>query len=336
MSGDQIKKIGVVGGGAWGTALAAVAARAGRDVVIWAREPEVVDAINGTHENTPFLSGVALAPEIRATGDLADMGDRDALLLVTPAQALRAVAGNLVPHVAPHVPLVVCSKGMERDTNALMSDVLKDVHADAEVQILSGPSFAADVARGLPTAVTLAAKDVDHAKPVAEALSGPTFRPYLSGDLIGAQVGGAVKNVLAIACGIVDGKGLGASARAALTARGFAELQRFGAALGAKTETLSGLSGLGDLILTCTDDQSRNRPLRMALAPGQTVAAAAAGIGATLEGLHSAQAVHRLALEHGVEMPVVEQVARVLAGETTPPQALRALLRRPLREEFTV
>ena len=333
MSGDQIKSIGVVGGGAWGTALATVAARAGRDVLIWAREPEVVDAINGTHENTPFLSGVALPSEIRATGDLADMGGRDALLLVTPAQALRTVAGNLAPHIGSEVPLVVCSKGMERDTNALMSDVLKDVSADAEVQILSGPSFAADVARGLPTAVTLAAKDVDHAKPVAEALSGPAFRPYLSGDLIGAQVGGAVKNVLAIACGIVDGKGLGASARAALTARGFAELQRFGTALGAKTETLSGLSGLGDLILTCTSAQSRNMSLGMALGEGQTIGDILNSRTSVSEGAFTARVVVDMAASLGIEMPISSAVCDIVEETVDVDGAIERLLNRPIRAE---
>ena len=333
MSGDQIKSIGVVGGGAWGTALATVAARAGRDVLIWAREPEVVDAINRTHENTPFLSGVALAPEIRATVDLADMSDRDALLLVTPAQALRTVTGNLVPHLGGSVPLVVCSKGMERDTNALMSDVLKDVRADAEVQILSGPSFAADVARGLPTAVTLAAKDVDHAKPVAQALSGPTFRPYLSGDLIGAQVGGAVKNVLAIACGIVDGKGLGASARAALTARGFAELQRFGTALGAKPETLSGLSGLGDLILTCTSAQSRNMSLGMALGEGQTIGDILNSRTSVSEGAYTARVVVDMAASLGIEMPISSAVCDIVEETVDVDGAIERLLNRPIRAE---
>ena len=333
MSGDQIKSIGVVGGGAWGTALATVAARAGRDVRIWAREPEVVHAINRTHENTPFLSGVALAPEIRATVDLADMSDRDALLLVTPAQALRTVTGNLVPHLGGSVPLVVCSKGMERDTNALMSDVLKDVRPDAEVQILSGPSFAADVARGLPTAVTLAAKDVDHAKPVAQALSGPTFRPYLSGDLIGAQVGGAVKNVLAIACGIVDGKGLGASARAALTARGFAELQRFGTALGAKPETLSGLSGLGDLILTCTSAQSRNMSLGMALGEGQTIGDILNSRTSVSEGAYTARVVVDMAASLGIEMPISSAVCDIVEETVDVDGAIERLLNRPIRAE---
>ena len=333
MSGDQVNSIGVVGGGAWGTALATVAARAGRDVMIWAREVEVVDAINSTHENTLFLSGVPLAPEIRATGDLADMAGRDALLLVTPAQALRAVAGTLMAHVGNDTPLVVCSKGMERDTNALMSDVLTAVRVEAEIQILSGPSFAADVARGLPTAVTLAAKDVDHAKPVAEALSGPTFRPYLSGDLIGAQVGGAVKNVLAIACGIVDGKGLGASARAALTARGFAELVRFGTALGAKTETLSGLSGLGDLILTCTSAQSRNMSLGMALGQGKTIDDVLNSRTSVSEGAYTARVVVDMAAALGIEMPISSAVCDIVEETIDVDGAIERLLNRPIRAE---
>jgi len=333
MANEPVTRIGVVGGGAWGTALATVAARAALDVKLWALEPEVADAINAGHENTTFLPGVKLDEAISATNDLADMADRDAILLVTPAQALREVAGTLCQHVGSHIPLAICSKGIERGSALMMTEVLSQVAPFANMLVLSGPSFAADVARGLPTAVTLAGRDLDHGKPIAEALSGPTFRPYLSGDMIGAQVGGAIKNVLAIACGIVEGKKLGASARAALTTRGFAELVRFGTALGAQAETLNGLSGLGDLILTCTSSQSRNMSLGMALGQGQTAEQVLGARTSVSEGAYTAAVVVEMARTRGIEMPICAAVNEILESTTDVDGAIERLLTRPIKAE---
>lgn len=333
MTNEPLKKIGVVGGGAWGTALATVAARAQLDVRLWALEEDVVDAINTGHENTTFLPGVALDEAITATNTLADMADRDAILLVTPAQALRDVAGKLCRHVGPERPLIICSKGIERGSAQMMTDVLSEVSPNTNMLVLSGPSFAADVARGLPTAVTLAGRDLEHGKAIAGALSSPTFRPYLSGDMVGAQVGGAIKNVLAIACGIVDGKGLGASARAALTTRGFAELVRFGTALGAQAETLNGLSGLGDLILTCTSAQSRNMSLGMALGQGRTAAQVLQNRTSISEGAYTAGVVVEMASKLGIEMPICAAVHEIIDGATDVDSAIEKLLTRPIRAE---
>lgn len=328
-----IEKIGVVGGGAWGTALATVAVRAGRDTRIWAREPEVVAGINEDHVNALFLPGLELGDDIHAMGALADMADRDAVLLVCPAQALRAVTMDLTPHIAPGTPLIICAKGIERGSGRFMSEILAETCPQAVAAVLSGPSFAADVARGLPTAVTLACADQDLALTLAQALNPPTFRPYVSGDLIGAQIGGAVKNVLAIACGISEGLGLGASARAALTTRGFAELTRFALALGARPETLSGLSGLGDLVLTCNSSQSRNMSLGIALGQGKTLEEALGSRRAVSEGAYTAAAVVARARERGVDMPISDSVHAVLEGHLSVRDALDALLSRPLKQE---
>jgi len=328
-----IRKIGVIGGGAWGTALATVAARAGAETLVWAREAEVCDAINGSHENTVFLPGITLDAAIAATGDIADMARCNMLLMVTPAQALRPVLEDLKPHIDGQIPLVICSKGIERGTASLMTTVLDEVMPDADGLILSGPSFAADVARGLPTAVTLAGRDVEHARPIAEALSIATFRPYLSGDLIGAQIGGAVKNVLAIASGIVDGKGLGASARAALTTRGFAELTRIGTVLGARAETLGGLSGLGDLILTCTSAQSRNMSLGIALGEGRSIDDVLGTRKSVSEGVYTAQVVCEIADKHGIDVPISAAVRDVVEGRTDLDTAIEHLMSRPIRAE---
>ena len=241
-------KIGVVGAGAWGTALAQVAAADGEAVTLWAREPEVVEAVNGAHENPLFLKGLALSPSIRATGALADMAACEALLVVSPAQHLRAVLGGLN---AGATPLILCAKGIEDATGLLMHEVAQEIWPDAPLAVLSGPTFAHEVAAGLPTAVTLAAEDQALGERLVARLARPWFRPYLSDDVAGAEVGGAVKNVLAIACGVVEGRGLGQNARAALISRGFAEMTRFGLAKGARAETLAGLAGIGDIVLTC-------------------------------------------------------------------------------------
>ena len=250
-------KIGVIGGGAWGTALAQVAARGGDPVLLWAREPDVVASINQTHENSRFLAGIALPPSIRATGALGDLAACDALLVVAPAQHVRAV---LAETPVGTTPLVLCAKGIEAGTQFLVGEVAQQLHPEAPIAVLSGPTFAHEVAAGQPTAVTLACADAALGAALADRLASPSFRPYASTDVIGAEIGGAVKNVLAIACGVVEGAGLGQNARAALIARGFAEMTRFGLARGARAETLSGLSGLGDLVLTCSSTSSRSWP----------------------------------------------------------------------------
>jgi len=328
-----VSRVGVVGGGAWGTALAQVCARAGGEVVVWAREAEVVEAINARHENALFLPGFALDPAIRATGDLAGLAGRDLLLVVTPAQHLRATLKGLAPHVRAGLPVALCSKGVEQGTLKLMTEVLAEALPQAAPAVLSGPSFAAEVARGLPTAVTLACPDPVVGRALVDAVALPTFRPYLAADMIGAEVGGSVKNVLAIACGIVEGRGLGRSAHAALITRGFAEMTRLAVALGGQAETVAGLCGLGDLVLTCSSAQSRNMSVGLALGRGETLAAALAGKLSVAEGVASAPAVVALAANVGVETPICEAVDAVLAGRADVDTAINALLSRPLRIE---
>jgi glycerol-3-phosphate dehydrogenase (NAD(P)+) len=324
---------GVIGAGAWGTALAQVCARAGLVTRIWAREPEVAEAINQTHENPLFLPGVGLAPEVAATTDLISLAECDLLLAVVPAQHLRSALREIAPHLRAGRPIVLCAKGVEQGSLKLMAQVLEETVAGAIPAVLSGPSFAAEVARGLPTAVTLACRDPALGQALARALATPSFRPYWSADIIGAEAGGAVKNVLAIACGIAEGRGLGRSANAALITRGFAELTRLAVALGARAETVAGLCGLGDLVLTCSSPQSRNMSLGMALGRGASLADALAGKLSIAEGVASAPAVVGLARKLGVEAPICEAVAAVLAGTRELDEAINGLLARPLRSE---
>ncbi len=329
----KIEKIGIIGGGAWGTALATVAARCGRDVLVWAREQEVVSAINKTHENSVFLEGIPLSEAIRATNVLADLAGRDALLAVTPAQVLGDIAAQMAPDLAPGTPFVICSKGIDQKSGMFMADVLRKAAPDLMPAILSGPSFASDVAKSLPTAVTLACEDETLAHKLAEAMGHVTFRPYVSTDLLGAQIGGAVKNVIAIACGIAEGKGFGASARAALTTRGFAELQRFGAALGARPETIGGLSGLGDLILTCNSAQSRNMSLGIELGRGRTLDEIMGARKSVTEGVYTASALVERAARLDVEMPIASAVHGITTGKDKVNDAIIALMSRPIRSE---
>ena len=322
-------RIGVLGGGAWGTALAQVAAQTGDPVLLWAREPEVVAAINATHENPLFLAGVALSHDVTATGDLSGLAACDALLVVVPAQHVRAV---LAEAPVGTTPLVLCAKGIEAGTQLLVGEVASQVHRDAPIAVLSGPTFAHEVAAGLPTAVTLACADAELGARLADRLAGPAFRPYLSSDVVGAEIGGAVKNVLAIACGVVEGAGLGQNARAALIARGFAEMTRFGLARGGRAETLTGLSGLGDLVLTCSSERSRNFALGVGLGQGRAVGDLLAGKLSVAEGAYTAPVLREAARAAGVEMPVVDAVCALLAG--APVRAVvGALLARPLRAE---
>ena len=328
-----MKTVGVLGGGAWGTALAQVSARAGLEPTIWAREAEAVSQINAAHENQLFLPGVALDPAVRATADLADVGQCDFILAAAPAQHLRGVLREFALHARLGLPIVLCAKGIEQGSLKLMTEVLAETVVGAAPAVLSGPSFAGEVARGLPTAITLASPDADLAKALAEAIATPAFRPYISADMIGAEAGGAIKNVLAIACGIVEGRGLGRSAHAALVTRGFAELTRLAVALGGKAETVAGLCGLGDLVLTCSSAQSRNMSVGLALGRGESLEAALAGKISVAEGVASAPAVRQLARKLGVQTPISDAVAAILAGEIGVDDAIAGLLARPLKSE---
>ncbi len=327
----MIERIGVIGGGAWGTALAQVAAAEGRETLLWAREPEVVEAINGLHRNTLFLPDQPLQPAIRATQELADLGGCDALLVVTPAQHMRSVLEGLEDC---RKPLILCSKGIEGATGALLHQAAKETCPRSDVMVLSGPTFAHEVAAGLPTALTLAAGRLDGAEQVRRRLARPEFRLYLSDDLAGAEVGGAVKNVLAIGCGVVEGRGLGQNARAALIARGFAEMTRFGLAFGARRETLAGLCGLGDLVLTCSSTSSRNFSLGKGIGEGRRAAELMADRRTVAEGAFTTPVLDRLARENGIDMPIVAAVNALLSGEQDVDQVLEALLSRPPRAEL--
>jgi len=321
-----LDRIAVVGTGAWGVALANVGARAGRAITLVARDQKAAAAISQTRES-PRLPGVAIEERVRIAAAVEP--ESEAVLLAVPAQALRAVAKTLT--VAAGTPVIAAAKGIEQQTLAFMTEIIADTLPHAVPAILSGPSFALDVARGLPTAVTLATQDSGQAQALAQAIGLPTFRVYHSTDVRGVEIGGAAKNVLAIAAGIVAGKKLGASAAAALTTRGFAELARFGAALGARPATLMGLAGLGDLILTCSSAQSRNYSVGVAL--GQGAAPRVAGGGKLAEGVFTASALVALAHREGVEMPIASAVAAVLAGKLTVDAAIEALLMRPFRAE---
>lgn len=321
--------IGVLGAGAWGTALAQVAAGEGAPVLLWAREPEVVAAVNGAHCNPVYLPGHPLSPAIRATGALDDLGGCDALLVVTPAQHLRAVLGR-VPGSAPRI---LCAKGIEAGTAMLMSEVAAAVAPHAPVAVLSGPTFAHEVAAGLPTAVTLACEDERLGSALSARIARPGFRPYLSIDVIGAEIGGAVKNVLAIACGVVEGAGLGQNARAALISRGFAEMTRFGLARGARAETLAGLSGLGDLVLTCSSTSSRNFSLGQGLGQGRSAADLLADRRTVAEGAFTAPVLAEAARAAGVDMPIADAVHALLEGRAGVRDVIDRLLARPLKSE---
>lgn len=326
----NIKHIALIGGGAWGTALAQTCARAGRDVVLWE-----FDATNAEHlarqRESRFLPGVRLEDSIAIARDLAAAAKADAILLVVPAQAMRSVLRNLAQSLKDGTPLVACAKGIEPGTHKFMTEIIAEHVPRATPAILSGPSFASDVARGLPTAVTIAAADAQIARALAQAINSGTFRPYHSTDVRGVEIGGAAKNVLAIASGIVAGRGLGASASAALTTRGFAELMRFGKAYGARRETLMGLAGLGDLVLTCSTPQSRNFSFGVALGRGEPVAGAAHG--KLAEGAFTAPVLLEMARAKNVEMPISAAVAAMLAGELSVDAAIESLLTRPLKAE---
>ena len=326
----MITKVGVIGGGAWGTALAQVAASGGEETLLWAREPEVVASINRGHENSVFLAGVKLHPAVRATSDLAELDGCDALLVVTPAQHMRSVLSGLP---TSGKPLVLCSKGMEEATTRLMHEVAREEQPDSPVAVLSGPTFAHEVAAGLPAAVTFAIVEALVGEALRARIAKPFFRPYLSDDVVGAEIGGAVKNVLAIACGVVEGRGLGQNARSALISRGFAEMTRFGLARGARLETLAGLSGLGDLVLTCSSESSRNFSLGKGLGKGGSAADLLADKRTVAEGASTAPVLQRAAQAIGVDMPIVASVCDLLAERVSAEEVVERLLARPLRSE---
>lgn len=322
--------IGVIGAGAWGTALAQMIASDGSEVLLWAYEAEVADAINTAHTNPLYLPSATLAPTIRATSDLADLAECQTLLVVTPAQVLGTVLAGLA---RPPRDLVLCSKGIDAQTGELMNEVARRAAPQSTLAVLSGPTFAHEVAAGLPTAVTLACAGGEAQwQRLAPALSRPAFRLYYSDDVTGAEVGGAIKNVLAIACGVVEGLGLGQNARAALIARGFSEMLRFGEALGGRAETLAGLCGLGDLVLTCSSTSSRNFSFGKALGEGHSAAQLLADRRTVAEGAHTAPVLARLAGQHGVTMPIVSAVNDLMAGADAR-AVVAALMARPLKAE---
>jgi glycerol-3-phosphate dehydrogenase (NAD(P)+) len=325
-----MKRIGVIGAGAWGTALANAAAKAGREVVLQGRDPQLVEAISRTRSNEKYLPGIKLDEKVTPTTDLSRAADTDAILLVTPTQSLRETATQLAKLARTGTPMIACSKGIEIGTKKFATEVIEEVLPEARPAILSGPGFAEDVAAGLPTAVTLAARDETLASELADALSSQTFRLYHSSDVRGVEIGGAAKNVLAIAAGIVAGRKLGASAQAALTTRGFAELMRFARAYDAKPETLTGLSGLGDLILTCSSPQSRNYAFGVSLGGPSSVDVRGKKL---TEGVYTAPVLVEAARARKIEMPIAEAVAAVLAGEIGVDAAIAGLLARPLRQE---
>lgn len=327
MSAPQ--KIAVLGGGAWGTALAATMVGTGNATALWARDSEIVVSLNARRENPRYLPGIVLEPGIEATLSLDEAIDgADCVLAVVPAQAMRGLLASLSGRLPRGVPLVLCAKGIERESGLLLSQIAAELLPQTPIAALSGPSFATDVARGLPTAVTVAAANSQLASSLVSLLSAPTFRCYSSADLVGVEVGGALKNVLAIAAGAVSGAGLGASAQAAMVTRGFVELRRVGAAFGAEAETLMGLSGLGDLILTCGSPQSRNFSYGLALGRGESLEGRPLAEGASTAGIAA-----RIAREKGVDAPIIEAVDRILRGEASIAAAVAALLARPLKSE---
>jgi glycerol-3-phosphate dehydrogenase (NAD(P)+) len=327
----HFQRIGIVGAGAWGTALANAIASKNRPVVLYARDPAVAVEMKKSRTNAARLPGVALNPEITPTNSLVEAADADVVLLAVPTQSLREISRELAPMIRNALPIVACAKGIERGSRKFVTEIIRETIPLAQPAILSGPSFAADVGRGLPTAVTLAASDENLAADLAEALSSQTFRLYHSTDIRGVEVGGAAKNVLAIAAGIVLGRGLGASAQAALITRGFAELSRLGRAYNVKPETMMGLSGLGDLILTCSSPQSRNYAFGFAIGRGQKPADQ--NYAPLVEGVFTAPVLADIALEKKVEMPITDAVYAVLTGRVNVDTAISGLLSRPLKSE---
>ena len=325
---------GVIGGGAWGTALAATAARAEQQVKLWVFEEDVAADINSNNINSTFLPDIPLSPNIVASTNYADLAAVDFILMVCPAQFMRAISAEMIKHIPDNIPLVICSKGIEKTTGKLMSEVLEETCPNNPIAVLSGPTFASEVAKGMPSAVTMACANKKVLDMLVGSMGIPLFRCYASNDIIGAQIGGSVKNVLAIACGIITGKKMGENARAALITRGLAEMIRFGEARGAKAETLMGLCGLGDLFLTCSSTQSRNTSLGIELGEGKDWQEIVGNRKSVTEGAHSAGILHKQAGELGIEMPIVETVYNILHVGVDVDTAIRTLLERPVGQEF--
>lgn len=328
--------IGVVGAGAWGTALAVLAARLGADVTLWTRRSEFALALDLARENTTYLPGVRLDPKIRMTADARALIDAKRVLLVAPAQHVRAVVTSIQSGIAHDATIIICAKGIEVSSGQLLSSVVSDLLPGRTIAVLTGPSFADEVARNLPTAVTVACQDRAIGDDLVQLLGTHTFRPYYTDDVIGAQVGGAVKNVLAIACGICEGRRFGENARAALITRGLAEIGRMIVALGGRSETLMGLSGLGDVTLTCTSKRSRNYALGVALGQGNSLHSLLQGRQTVAEGVASTSAVADLARRYDTEMPIVSAVEDVLHRGADLDETVRALLTRPFRAESEI
>lgn len=331
MSGQSLKSIGVIGAGAFGAALACAAARAGRSVSLWGRDAAAIAELAGKRE-IPKLDGLALPEAVHPTADLAQVAGADALILAVPTQALRDVCGQLRDLVAAKTPLILAAKGIERDSGEFVSEIAAEILPACVPAVLSGPGFAADIAKAYPTALTLACADRALGERLVKAIGSPAFRLYHSGDMRGVEIGGAAKNVLAIAAGVAAGRGFGESTVAALLARSFAELTRFGLAFGARTETLAGLSGLGDLILTGTSSRSRNRRFGEELGKGIAIDTAIGDVGLA-EGVWTAPILARMAADKGVDMPIAAAVADLVAGKANIDQAIKQLLSRPLRAE---
>ena len=333
---EQIKKytnISIIGAGAWGTALAEVISRQGNQVNLWAREDDVVKSINTLNENTLYLPNVKLSELIVAQNNLDNVINCDLLLMVTPSQFMRSVLEDIKDNLNDSIPVVLCSKGIETKTLSLMNEITESIIPKNPLAILSGPSFAIDVVNNKPTAVTLACKDLSIGKNIADSISLPTFRPYLSEDIVGAQIGGATKNVIAIAAGVVEGQNLGDSARAATIARGFSEINRLAVALGGQEETLSGLSGMGDLLLTCNSITSRNFSLGIKLGKGLSAEEATDGLSSIAEGMYSAKAIDKLSKKLGVEMPITNAVNDLIEKKRSLDEIIDDLLSRPIRRE---
>lgn len=328
-----MQKISIIGGGAWGTALAQTLANAGRDVIIWAREPDLVASINENHENETYLPGIKLNQNIVATDSLTKAAESDALLICTPAQHVRSTLQSLKADIADGKPCILCSKGVEIETGYLMSQVMDEVVPGATYAVLTGPTFASEIAKGLPSAVTIACKDKDVGAEIIEAIRNKTLRTYSTEDVLGAQIGGAVKNVIAIACGAIYGKGLGESARAALVTRGLAEMSRLASAMGAKKETLMGMCGVGDMILTCSSMQSRNFSLGTALGEGKNIKDILSERNSVTEGVHTAKALEVMARNHAVDMPISAAVHACVNEGTSIDDVIEKLMERPVRKE---
>ena len=333
---EQIKKytsISIIGAGAWGTALAEVISRQGNQVNLWAREDDVVKSINTLNENTLYLPNIKLSELIIAQNNLDNVINCDLLLMVTPSQFMRSVLEDIKDNLNDSIPVVLCSKGIETKTLSLMNEITESIIPKNPLAILSGPSFAIDVVNNKPTAVTLACKDLSIGKNIADSISLPTFRPYLSEDIVGAQIGGATKNVIAIAAGVVEGQNLGDSARAATIARGFSEINRLAVSLGGQEETLSGLSGMGDLLLTCNSITSRNFSLGIKLGKGLSAEEATDGLSSIAEGMYSAKAIDKLSKKLGVEMPITNAVNDLIEKKRSLDEIIDDLLSRPIRRE---